>query len=406
MGTGVMACAPERPATGEVFITDALAQRLPKRSNYQQEKQALQELAARMAGDRADVLPHFVDLAMEMTGAVAAGLSLYDADTAPDIFRWQCLRGLLAQFENATTPRNDSPCGVTLDRNAPVLVSHPERMYGWIAAHDLVLAEVLLVPLFIGGAEPLGTLWMVGDTEGHFDSGDARAASELAAFLGIALRMLRDEDQLRRALEEQETVAKEMSHRLKNLFAMTDGMIHASARNADTPDAMAEALSGRIHALASAHSLVRRKVSELGSASEVIDLGELLRAVLRPHDRVDEHGLSRFSIEGTPISCGDHATNGVALFIHELATNAAKYGALKTKNGRIRVAWSQETDKLALTWEETGGPRIESAPTTSGFGSVLAQRIVTSQFRGRLERDWRPEGLMVTMVFRLDKLSA
>lgn len=359
-----------------------------------------------MADDPASVLPHFVDLAMKMTGAVSAGLSLYDADAAPDIFRWQCLHGLLAPFENATTPRDDSPCGVVLDQNAPVLVSHPERVYDWIAEHGLVLAEVLLVPLFIGGAEPLGTLWMVGDTEGHFDSGDARAASELAAFVGIALRMLQGEDRLRRALDEQETVAKEMSHRLKNLFAMTEGMIYASAKNAETPDAMAQALSGRLHALASAHSLVRRKVSDIGSASETTDLGDLIRAVVKPFERAGGRAALRFRIDGPSMSCGGHATNGVALLIHELATNADKYGALKEKNGRIDVTWACDGDKLALKWEETGGPLIEREPTTRGFGNVLAQRTVAGQFRGTLERDWRHEGLAVMMTLGLDRLSA
>lgn len=389
-----------------VVLVDALARRRPKRANHRLEKQALQQLAARMADDPGDVLPHFVELAMNMTGAVSAGLSLYDLDAEPAIFRWHCLRGLLARFEGATTPRHDSPCGVTLDRNAPALFSHPERMYDWIAAHQLVLPEVLLVPLFVGGRDPLGTLWMVGDAEGHFDRGDARAASELASFVGVALRMARDQARLRSALDEQETVAKEMSHRLKNLFAMTDGMIRATARSADTPASMAEALSGRLHALARAHSLVRRKVSDIGSAPEATDLGELIRAILEPHARVDQQGVPAFCIEGAPLDCGNHASNGLALVIHELATNAAKYGALSHKDGRIRIGWSRKANRLELNWEETGGPPIEGAPTGSGFGTVLAQRTVEGQLRGKVEWSWRYEGLAVTMVFRIDRLSA
>lgn len=405
MNRGAETFASTAQALDDVFITDALKHRPPKRAKYRREKRALQELAACMADFPEDVLPHFVDLAMELTGAVSAGLSLYDADAAPDIFRWKCLRGLLAPFENATTPRNDSPCGVTLDRNAPLLAAHPERMYEWIAAENLVIPEVLLVPLLAGDAGALGTLWVVSESEGHFDSGDARVTSELAEFVGIALRMRSGKERLQRELDEQETLAREMSHRLKNIFAVTEGMIRISAKSADSPEALAHSLSGRVHALASAHSLVRRKVSEIGSAPRSVDLEALIHAIVEAHEIGDEGG-SAFSVEGHKLNCGDHATNGIALIIHELATNASKYGALKEKDGRVAISWREEDGMLVLKWQERGGPPISEAPTAIGFGSTLVQRTVTGQFRGSLERDWRSEGLLATMRLRLDQLSA
>src|SRR5215467_4382100 len=117
----------------DVFISDELDRRAPKKTDYLQEKLALQELAVRMADQPEEVLPKFVDLALEMTGGVSAGLSLYEADPAPGVFRWRYLRGELASFDGATTPRDFSPCGITLDRKAPVLSRHPERVYSWIA---------------------------------------------------------------------------------------------------------------------------------------------------------------------------------------------------------------------------------------------------------------------------------
>jgi signal transduction histidine kinase/CheY-like chemotaxis protein len=180
----------------DVFITDQLDRRAPKKTDYLQEKLALQDLAARMADQPEEVLPRFVDLALEMTGGVSGGLSLYEEDPAPGIFRWRYLRGVLAPFDGATTPRDFSPCGITLDRNSPVLSLHPERVYGWIADANIVVPEVLLVPLYLGGTVPLGTLWIVSEREGHFDSGHARALTELAAFVGITLRMVRSEQQL------------------------------------------------------------------------------------------------------------------------------------------------------------------------------------------------------------------
>ena len=180
----------------DVFITDELDRRAPKKTDYLQEKLALQDLAAQMADKPEEVLPRFVNLALEMTDGVSAGLSLYEEDPAPGVFRWHYLRGVLAPFEGATTPRDFSPCGITLDRNTPVLSAHPERVYGWIADANIVVPEVLLVPLYLGGKVPLGTLWIVSDREGHFDSGHARALTELAAFVGIALRMVRNEQRL------------------------------------------------------------------------------------------------------------------------------------------------------------------------------------------------------------------
>jgi two-component sensor histidine kinase len=396
--------SPPHLAPLAVFITDELLKRPPRRGDAGRTKEALQALAARMVDDPADVLPHFVDLAMNLTQGVSGGLSVYDAETAPDIFEWRHLRGTLARFETATTPRDHSPCGVTLDCNLPTLAAYPERVYGWIADAGIVVPEVLLVPLYIGGA-PLGTLWVVSDEDGHFDGGDAQTLSELAGFVGIALRMAQNEASLRQALDEQETVAKEMSHRLKNVFAMADGMIRVSANNAATLAALAQALSGRLHALADAHAIVRRKVSEIGTAPPATDFGDLIHAIVKAHEPPDG-GPSPFHIAGVPIACGDHATNGIALLIHELATNAAKYGALSTREGRVSITWQADGSELRLTRTETGGPKLSGMPTRTGFGTTLAERTVKSQFRGTISHDWQPEGLAVRMQLNLDRLAA
>lgn len=183
----------------EVFITETLATRPVRVEDLRREKVALQELADRMADDPADLLPHFVQLAMKLTGGESAGLSIFDPDIDPDVFEWRCLHGLLAKFENATTPRNDSPCGVTLDVNQPMLLAHPERIYEWIAAENIVVPEVLLIPLYVAN-EPLGTLWVVAPREDHFGQADVNVLSELASFVCIALKMLRAGGELQKAL--------------------------------------------------------------------------------------------------------------------------------------------------------------------------------------------------------------
>jgi len=389
----------------DVFITHELYKRAPKKTDYLQEKLALQDLAARMADQPEEVLPRFVDLAMEIAGGVSAGLSLYEETPAPGVFRWQYLQGALSQYNGATTPRNFSPCGITLDQNAPVLSRHPERAYDWIAAANIIVPEVLLVPLYLGGKIPLGTLWIVADKEGHFDSGHARVMTELASFVGIALRMVRSEQRLQRALDEQEMLAREMSHRVNNLFAMTDGMIRISARGAATKDDLVQTLSGRLHALARAHALVRRGFSEAGSAQYDSDLVELIGTIVRPHEELAGDATHRFSINGPSIRCGEHAMNGIALIFHELTTNAAKYGALNYDEGRVNVNWRQEDGNLVLRWVERGGPPLDAPPAASGFGSTLVQNTVVRQFGGVLDWEWQPPGLTVTITLPVESLS-
>jgi two-component sensor histidine kinase len=349
--------------------TSRTSHRVPKKTDFLQEKLALQDLAARMAEHPEQVLPRFVDLAMEITGGVSAGLSLYEEEPAPGVFRWRYLRGLLAPFENATTPRNFSPCGITLDRNRPVLSLHPERVYDWIANANIVVPEVLLVPLYLGGTEPLGTLWIVSETEDHFDSRHARVMTELAAFVGIALRMHNTEQRLKEALEVQETLTKEMSHRVKNLFAVTAGIVRVSAKTASTPAEMSQIVSGRLQALAEANALVRRSFAD-DAAVERVDLTELIDKIMRPHAPLDQR--SHFIAKGPAILLGERATNGLALVLHELATNAAKYGALQSEQGVVALSWRSEGEQLVLDWSERGGPPIARPPETTGFGTRLA----------------------------------
>lgn len=338
---------------------------------------------------------------MEMTGSVSAGISLLESEPPSAIFRWHYVHGLLAPFNGAVTPRDFSPCGITLDRNAPTLSNHPERVYDWIPS-GLSLPEVLLVPLFIGRSEPLGTLWILADHIGAFHGGHARAMQELATFIGLALKMVRAEEDTQRLLEQQEILTREMSHRLKNVFAIVDGMIRISDRSTTSKADLVQMLSGRLHALAAAHSLVRRGFSEVHEA--VSDLRALLKVIVEPHDVVSADGRGKFSFDGPGIMCGEQAVNGLALIFHELATNAAKYGVLGRGSGRIDVGWRLRDADLVVTWLEQGDMAIEAAPQHKGFGSTLLESTVTRQFQGSVEHDWRPDGLVVTIALPLSRL--
>lgn len=380
----------------DLYITDELISRPKRKVDHRLESNAMRELAAHMADAAEAVLPRLVSVAMEATGGTAGGLSLYEpgAGPGPGVLRWRHVAGDLARFENATTPRDYSPGGVALDHGDVVLCKHPERYYRWMAAANIVVPEVLVVPMFAGGGEPIGTLWLVAGHAGQFSAEHARIAGQLARFVAVALGAQFERDRLRHALDEQELVAREMGHRLKNVYAVTESMIRVTAKGAESPTAMAEALTGRLHALAEAQALVRRKGPS--ETAHQRSLHDLLGAVIHALDvgSVEERG---FSVEGPEVPCGEHGTNGIALLTHELATNALKYGALKQGAGRVTIRWHRDGDRVVLVWEERGGPPVEAPPARSGFGSVLLQRTIERQFGGAVTQEWLPQGLRVTM---------
>lgn len=180
-----------------LYITEQLYMRVGNHPDFAGQSAALQRLADCMADEPAEMLPLFVELALALAQGSSAGLSLLEPDPAPGMFRWCWLKGELAAFDNALVPRDDSPCGITLDRRRPVLVAHPETAYEWIAAEKLIAPEVLLVPLYAGATEPAGTLWIIAPKEGHFHREHVRLASELARFAGLALQTLRGQERPR-----------------------------------------------------------------------------------------------------------------------------------------------------------------------------------------------------------------
>jgi two-component sensor histidine kinase len=216
---------------------------------------------------------------------------------------------------------------------------------------------------------------------------------ELASFAGLALKMIQTEKQLKAALAQQETLAGEMSHRVKNLFALVNAMVTMTARTAENPKAMAEALSGRLHALATAHGLVRKSFAD--DAAETTNLRELAETVLRPHN-------GTHVVSGPDVSIGSHATNNVALVFHELATNAAKHGALR-EAGTVTVDWRIEDGVVHIDWAEHGGPVVIS-PTRKGFGTTLAEKTLSGSLDGTIEYRWKPEGLCVAMTVPVKRL--
>lgn len=373
------------PEVASVFITEELARRSSRAPDYFRETVALRDLSRQMADDPQKVLPRLVDIAIEMCGAVSGGISLYEPEPSPGVFRWHHLRGDLSKFTGATTPRNFSPCGITLDFRTPILVQRPERVYTWLQEAKVSLPECLLVPLYLGGEEPLGTLWIVSADEEHFHEAHSDAMKELAAFAGIALKMAANERRLRSARDGQAMLAREMDHRVKNLFALVEGLVNMSAKQQGSAADVAERICARLHALSAAHDLARGSAT---GAPRQSDLRALLQTILAPHQD------SAVTLEGPDVRLGPSATNCFALVFHELATNAAKYGALGAGEASLSVTWSISAEQLSLCWSENVGSAAVDAPNSVGFGTLLAERTIAA-LGGKICFDWQRAGLVV-----------
>src|SRR6185437_2404498 len=142
------------------------------------------------------------------------------------------------------------------------------------------------------------------------------------------------------------------------------------------------AVEGRIRALSHAHTLLSQ------SRWEGADIARLVDEELAPY----RTGGGRISISGTSVLLPPDRAQNLALVLHELATNSAKYGALSAPDGRLAIRWSIEAGALTLYWEESGGPAV-IAPNAHGFGTKIINASIKGQVGGNVAWDWRPSGL-------------
>jgi two-component sensor histidine kinase len=197
-----------------------------------------------------------------------------------------------------------------------------------------------------------------------------------------ASKVARDITEQRRNQERIGVLAREAEHRSKNILANVQAIVNLS--QSDSSESLKEVISGRIQAMANVHSLF---VETRWKGAEV---SAIAKQELAPY--LDEHD-TRVRMEGLQTMLEPTAAQAVAVVLHELATNASKYGALSNANGRIELTWSRSEDgQLALRWTELDGP-IVTAPEGKGFGSHLIEGTI-SQLGGKARFDWRSEGLI------------
>jgi PAS domain S-box-containing protein len=197
-----------------------------------------------------------------------------------------------------------------------------------------------------------------------------------------ASKIARDITQRKRSEAQIAILAREAEHRAKNVLATVQATVHLS--RSDTPDGLKRVIEGRIQALANVHRLF------VESRWAGADLRSLVAQELSPYSHEGD-GQARF--EGPQLMVEPDAAQAIAVTLHELATNAAKYGALSVPDGYVQVEWSRAADGgVVLRWTEANGPAV-TPPTHQGFGTRVMERMITGQLKGRICFAWRAQGL-------------
>jgi PAS domain S-box-containing protein len=206
-----------------------------------------------------------------------------------------------------------------------------------------------------------------------------------------AVNMLVDISERKRAEEQQALLIRELHHRVRNTLATVQAIMGSTARSSDTIEEFKSALIGRIGALAKTHRLL---TDEVGA----VTFGDVLHNEL---DAFDDGSDNRITLTGPDVPLSAQLAVSLGMAMHELTTNAAKYGALSVYGGKIDVTWSMTIEATRRTlnfdWIESGGPAV-SPPNRQGFGSRLLEVVLPGQIQAAATIDYRPEGVRMHCV--------
>jgi len=222
------------------------------------------------------------------------------------------------------------------------------------------------------------------DGEQRWCVGTAAATMDLTGRVIRVSGVTVDITERKRAEERQNLLTREVDHRAKNALALAQSIVRLT--RADSVKEYAERVEGRINALARVHTILSL------SSWQGAEIGKLISEEMAPYASSGQ--VQSF---GPEVGLQPRVAQTLALALHELLTNSAKYGALSTLSGRLSITWQTADDKLVLTWQETGGPPV-CEPTFRGFGTRGLMASIESQLGGEALFDWRPEGLVCRLL--------
>lgn len=220
-----------------------------------------------------------------------------------------------------------------------------------------------------------------------------RAKKETSDQTGISrvVGIVYDISERKRAEELTVLMAHEVEHRAKNALTVVSSLLRMT--KAATPEEFAKVMDGRVRALSQTMGLLGKR------RWQGADLRDIVENELRPFAVSGNGDGFEVSINGPPLQISVEAAQPLSMALHELATNAAKYGSLSTPGGSLQVDWSIANDEVHLFWKERGGPTIDGDPARLGFGSRLITLLFEGQIGGKISKVWRADGLVCEMSF-------
>lgn len=258
----------------------------------------------------------------------------------------------------------------------------------------LPVRSYLAVPVRLRSGEIAGSLLFGHPEPDQFDERAERLARGVAAQAAVALDNARlfqaaqsEIAERTRAEQHQRLLVHELNHRVKNTLATVQSIAAQTARSRDLQTGY-ENFTNRLVALSRAHDVLTQQRWEGASLRAIVE------GALQPFETAPGE---RFEIDGPEVWMAPQRALALAMALHELSTNASKYGALSQAGGRVRLAWRRTgTDRLTMTWREDGGPPV-SPPTHKGFGTRLLERGLAGELGGNVVVEYRPEGLTCTI---------
>ena len=381
--------SPILDAAGQVIGASKVARDITSRKRAADTQTALYTFTDRLfrAGSADDIYQAALDAIVGALGCDRASILLFD-DTG--IMKFAAWRGLSDQYRQAVeghspwTRETSDPQPITVGdiRTAELDAS----LKATVEAEGIV--ALAFIPLMAKG-ELIGKFMTYYPVPHDFIEADIKAAVTISRQLGFGLERMRAEEQRQSAEAANQLLLNESRHRIKNTLATVQAIASQTLRRAD-PDDLRTFLA-RLHALGEAHELLTTESWHRASLKEVVD------RALKPFVSKQEN---RFAADGASVWLPANTSLSLTLCLHELGTNAVKYGAFSNGTGRVQVSWDvvgdAERRRLRLTWQEQDGPTVH-APQRKGFGSLLIQST------GEAETciDFRPDGVRCVLDLSL-----
>jgi two-component sensor histidine kinase len=353
-----------------------------------------ERLAALAATELADSAPEesfdrLTRMVARLLGVPVALVSLVD-DKRQFFKSQQGLQGPAG--EQRQTPLSHSFCQHVVIERAPLVVTDAEndpRVSDNLAVSEFGVRAYLGVPLRLPSGHVIGSLCAIDAVPRAWSDADLKSLSDVAEIVMSEIGLRREIARRIKAEDSQELLIAELHHRVKNTLSTVQALIQLNLNASPTLSAFRGTIIGRIASLAKTHTLLTTK------RWRAIAFRDILESELDPYQQME-----RVSLDGIDFDLEAEIATTIGMVIHELTTNAAKYGALSSPEGKIDIHWTVETAKernnestLALIWQERGGPKIQQQ-TSKGFGSTLIERLIVKQFGGSTEFVFAPQGLV------------